>query len=72
LVCHSSLKSNVISPDFFELGDFVPHFKHEISMNHIFGFILLQTVNIGKDIPLPQPLPEWLLVVLLVVAPDRR
>lgn len=37
-------------------------------MNHIFGFILLQTVNIGKDIPLPQPLPEWLLVVLLVVS----
>lgn len=29
--------------------------------------ILLQ-VNIGKDIPLPLPLPEWLLVVLLIVS----
>lgn len=32
------------------------------------AFILLQQVNIGKDLPLPLPLPEWLLVFLLVVS----
>lgn len=37
-------------------------------MNSIFGFIFLQTVNIGRDIPLPLPLPEWLLVFLLIVS----
>ncbi len=30
-------------------------------------YIFLQT-NIGKDIPLPLPIPEWLLVVLLIVS----
>ena len=31
------------------------------------NYIFLQ-VNIGKDIPLPLPIPEWLLVVLLIVS----
>jgi cytochrome c len=37
-------------------------------MTSLFGLILLQAVDIGKDIPLPLPLPEWLMVVLLIVS----
>jgi cytochrome c len=36
-------------------------------MHTIFGSLFLQTIDIGKDIPLPLPLPEWLLVLLLIV-----